>query len=163
MQTKHFAAGLINVNRHPIVMEVHWKVLHGPPVSPFMKSPRGPDRGTAVVHHPPRTTRFTRRVHYWYPTKLCNFLIPASCLQVVHASCHDVSINSYRGHDIDLRLLGKRKSIAENTNRLVGNINIHNVFFSHVVKISRIPLLIHTSNLLKLSRCVANCCFRHER
>lgn len=70
MQTKHFAAGLINVNRHPIVMEVHWKVLHGPASPP---SAHGKPPGTwpwaAVVHHPLQT-RFTRCVHTDIPQNL---------------------------------------------------------------------------------------------
>lgn len=59
--------------------------------------------------------------------KLCNFRVPvcelSSGLRTLPATSADVSINSYRGHDIDqyLRLAGKRNIdyLAENANGLL--------------------------------------------
>lgn len=86
MQTKHFAAGLINVNRHPIVMEVHWKVLHGPacPLSAHEKPP-GTWPWAAVVHRPFQTTRFTRCVHTDNPQNLTIFSLLFITIFGLHA------------------------------------------------------------------------------
>lgn len=92
MQTKHFAAGLINVNRHPIVMEVHWKVLHGPacPSSAHEKPP-GTWPWAAVVHHLLQTTRFTRCVNTDSPQNLTIF----SLLFTTSSSDYTLSISLF--------------------------------------------------------------------
>lgn len=82
MQTKHFAAGLINVNRHPIVMEVHWKVLHGPAIP--SRSWKASGDLTVGGRCPPTPTndQIYAVYRHRYPTQLRNFLTPVRAVSV---------------------------------------------------------------------------------